>query len=127
MDTSLRTVTTQHRFPWERHEKVLKMWKSNPPTHPENPRYRAYDFSVEGRYSMVESVVNIFREKQWLDAPPADYKWAIVTVYYKAPRDPRDVFAGMSPVRSGEGERAVERESRRKTPSESSEYETVGV
>ena len=123
MDTSRPTVTTQHKFPWERHEAVLKMWKSQPPTHPDSPRYRAYDFTVEGRYSLFESVVNIFRERGWLDAPPADFKWAIVTVFYKAPKDPRDYFNRIS-----EREAATPpRGSRRTSPSESSEWETVSV
>jgi hypothetical protein len=118
MDSSRPTITTQHKFRWGKHETVLKIWKTHPPTHPVSPRYRAIDFSVEGRYSLVESIVNIFRDKGWLDAPPADYKWAIITVYYRAPKDASDYFARLSPDGST---------SREPEPSESSEYETVSA
>ena len=36
--------------------------------------------------------MNVFRERGWLDAPPADFKWAILTVTYDAPEDPLDDF-----------------------------------
>ncbi len=104
METGKKTLTTQHKVPWERHESVLRTWKSDPPTHPDSPRYRAYDFSVEGRYSFFESVVNLFRQRGWLDAPPADYKWAILTIYYRAPKDPRDYFAKITPPETSEHE-----------------------
>ncbi len=109
MSTQAKTVATCHKMPWSKHETVLRTWKSNPPVHPANPRYRAYDFSVEGRYSLFESIVNAFRQRGWLDAPPAEYKWAIVTVSYRAPRDPRDYFVALSSrpaPESGEGDDA---------------------
>lgn len=96
MSAQTKTISTCHKMRWEKHEGVLRSWKSNPPVHPANPRYRAYDFSVEGRYSFFETVVNVLRHRGWLDAPPASYKWAIVTVSYRAPRDPRDYFVALS-------------------------------
>jgi len=90
---------TIHRVRWGEHEDLLQRWKHAPPAHPENPRYTACDVEVAGRYSLFESVVNVFRQRGWLDAPPADYKWAVLTVTYKAPRDPRDRFASLGPRR----------------------------
>lgn len=128
MDTSRPTITTRHKFPWERHEKVLRMWKSDPPRHPDSPRFRAYDFEVEGRYSFFESVMNVFRDKGWLDAPPADFKWAVVTVYYKAPKDPRDYFNRISePESATEEAEAPEDGPREAEPDESNEWDTVSA
>jgi hypothetical protein len=92
--------STRVCVPWRKHQAILEQWKQSPPVHPENPRYRAYEFQVEGRYSWFESVVNVFRHRGWLDAPPADYKWAVLTVRYSAPTDPMDRFATLAhPVR----------------------------
>lgn len=104
METAKQTLTTRHKVPWPTHESVLKTWKSDPPIHPKSPRYRAYDFEVEGKYSLFESVVNVFRERGWLDAPPPDYKWAVLTVFYKAPKDARDYFAACTTSDSAEQE-----------------------
>ncbi|HEU5117344.1 MAG TPA: hypothetical protein VFT74_11935 [Isosphaeraceae bacterium] len=124
MDSSRPTITTEHKVRWEKHETLLKIWKHHPPVHPVSPRYRAIDFSVEGRYSFVESIVNIFRDKGWLDAPPADFKWAIITVYYRAPKDAREHFDRLS---TREPEEASAPRYQEVVPDESNEWDTVGV
>ncbi|QDV35997.1 hypothetical protein [Tautonia plasticadhaerens] len=85
--------TTTHRVRWGEHVDLVKAWRKRPPTHPDNPRYRAYDIRVEGRYSLFETIVNVFRDKGWLDPPPPEYKWADVIVSYRAEDDPRDEFS----------------------------------
>ena len=87
MSTEKSPPTTTHRVRWHKHEELLERWKENPPVHPQNPRYRAYEFHVHGRYSWFETLLNICRDKKWLDPPPAEFKWADVTVFYKAPKD----------------------------------------
>lgn len=86
---------TRHCVRWGQHENLLNQWRRNPPIHPESPRYQGAEVEVEGRYSWFESAVNVLRRKGWLDAPPADFKWAIVTVYYEAPEDPTDRLFGV--------------------------------
>ncbi len=92
MSTGHRPAT-RHKVRWGEHESLLKQWRKRPPAHPENPRYVGAEVEVEGQYSLFESVVNRFRDRGWLDAPPADYKWAVVTIYYEAPPDPSEQFA----------------------------------
>src|SRR5437764_6513101 len=87
---------TRHYVPWGKHEALLALWSEDPPTHPENPRYRGYEVTIESRCSRFESVVNLFRARGWLDAPPADYKWAVLTVSYRAPEDPLDRLPSLS-------------------------------
>jgi hypothetical protein len=89
-------LSTRICIRWGQHKAILEEWNRKPPLHPENPRYQGFEFEVQGRYSWFESVVNVFRRKQWLDAPPADYKWAVLTVRYRAPMDPMDQFAALS-------------------------------
>jgi hypothetical protein len=48
--------------------------------------------------------MNTCRERGWLDPPPADYKWAVVTVHYKAPKDPMDRFATIGSEKNREPE-----------------------
>lgn len=86
-------VTTTHRLRWGPHEELVQTWSKRPPVHPVNPRYKGKAVEVEGRYSLFETVINVLRRKGWLDAPPADFKYAIVTVYYEAPEDVMDQFA----------------------------------
>ena len=90
-----KSPTTRHYVRWGKHEALLALWMDDPPIHPKNPRYRGYEIAIEGRYSWFESIVNIFRRRGWLDAPPADYKWAVLTVSYRAPKDPMDRLASL--------------------------------
>jgi hypothetical protein len=87
-----QVVTTTHRMPWGPHSEIVQEWIDQPPTHPMNPRYRASRVEVEGRYSLFERAVNIFRDRGWLDPPPPEYKWADVTIYYEAPAEAMDHF-----------------------------------
>jgi hypothetical protein len=85
--------TTTHRVRWGEHVELMKAWRRRPPTHPENPRYKGCEIWVEGRYSLFERIVNIFRDRGWLDPPPPEYKWADVIVAYAAEDDPMDEFS----------------------------------
>ena len=80
--------TTRHRVRWGEQDGLIRQWRREPPTHPENPRYFGGEFRVEGQYSLFETIVNIFRDRGWLDPPPPEYKWAIVTVVYTAIDEP---------------------------------------
>jgi hypothetical protein len=80
---------------WDRYKPLVEQWEKHPPAHPENPRYIGYEIRVDGQYSMIESIINIFRARGWLDPPPAPYKWAVLTVYYRAPADAWERFAAL--------------------------------
>jgi hypothetical protein len=95
-------ATTRHYVRWGEHEPLVALWTDDPPVHPQNPRYRAYEIAVDGQYSWFERLMNVFRDRGWLDAPPADYKWAVVTVSYRAPKDPMDRFRALPAVSSYE-------------------------
>ena len=95
MSTGTSPLTTRHLVRWGQHEPLLERWEKDPPSHPMNPRYRCYEIRVDGRYSRFESLMNVFRARGWLDAPPAPYKWAVLTVYYRAPKDARERFAAL--------------------------------
>jgi hypothetical protein len=85
--------TTRHYVRWGKHEPLVEQWTKQPPRHPINPRYRCYEVSVHGEYSWFERFMNIFRKNGWLDAPPADFRWAVLTVHYCAPETAMDRFA----------------------------------
>jgi hypothetical protein len=93
MSSGVKGPTTTHRVRWGEQDDLVKSWRKRPPIHPDNPRYQACEFQVVGRYSLFETIVNIFRDRGWLDPPPPEYKWAIVTVSYRAEEDPMDQFA----------------------------------
>ena len=60
MDSSRPTIITQNKFRWGHHERVLKMWKMQPPVHPVSPRYRAIDFFARrGAAGHAERVVGL--------------------------------------------------------------------
>lgn len=95
MGTGKVPPMTRHRVRWGQHGPILEQWRRQPPTHPVNPRYRCASIQIDGRYSLFETIVNYFRDRGWLDAPPADFKWAVLTVYYAPPEDPMDRFASL--------------------------------